>query len=247
MPLNHHSWDAGLGALLPGSFERDRDFPLLSVPHFNMQRLDQGKLLLAHAIAQQSLVARRLEEEQQQIGVTKEMTPLESLQEQQQQQHYVATKDMAPQESLEEEQQTQTVETETMPRVSSSLPNDLVNRLVLAETLAQRTVQGTVTEAMKAEEERMGLYLDAGLLGIDLGEIAEKRARGQSEDSIVEEYYEKLKLKSDGKVEPDRKRIKLAAGRTQETDIQDALGAMIRLRTHGANDADTETESDDSD
>lgn len=77
----------------------------------------------------------------------------------------------------------------------STLSRDLIERLVLAETLAQRTVRCTVTETLKAKEKRMGLYLDAGLLGINLGEMAENRIRGQSEESVVEEYYNKMKRK----------------------------------------------------
>lgn len=136
-----------------------------------------------------------------------------------------------------------------------------MNRLVFAETLAQRTVQGTVTEEMKAEEKRMGLYLDAGLLGIDLGEVAAKRAMGQTEEEIVEEAYNRLKLKRDkenggtenASSEPARKKSKRDARNGETTtgnankskDIEDALvavGALFRLQSQGASDGETESE-----
>lgn len=147
-------------------------------------------------------------------------------------------------------------------RAKTSLSNDHVQRLVFAETLAQRTAQGTATDEMKAEEQRMGLYLDAGLLGMDLKEIARKRAMGQTEQSIIDECYERLKLKRDKENDNNArsrsawKRRKLSAGQTNGTndnakskDVEDALvaiGAMIRLRSHGAESESTETESDDS-
>lgn len=174
---------------------------------------------------------------------------------------------MAEQQSLVarilEQQQQQSLTSQEVYQVSSSLKDDLVHRLVLAETLAQRTVQGTVTEAMKVQEKRLGLYVDAGLLGIDLGVMAEKRARGQMEESIVEEYYENLKLKKDddGKAskpahnrprsaEPARKTPKsnevTASVRTREAEIEDrlsAVGGIIRLATERAG---SETETDES-
>jgi hypothetical protein len=94
----------------------------------------------------------------------------------------------------------------------------------------------------------MGLYLDAGLLGIDLGEMAAKRSMGCTEESIVEDAYDKMKRKreDDGdkkpSAEPLKKKPKLneetatVNGRVQDRDIHDALdaiGAMIKLKTHG--------------
>ena len=124
-----------------------------------------------------------------------------------------------------------------------SLPVDLVHRLILAETFAQRTVNGTDTETLKAEEKRMSLYLDAGLLGIDLSEMAAKRSMGCTEESIVEAAYQE-KEEDDGdkkqSVEPLKKKLKLGEdlatinGRVHDKDVHDALvaiGAMIELKT----------------
>jgi hypothetical protein len=119
------------------------------------------------------------------------------------------------------------------------LSNDLAHRLVFAETLAQRTLNGSVTEQLKAEAKRMDLYLDAGLLGIDLGEMAERLSRSEAEASIVEDYFNKLKAKgrkASGKRRaetlptPAKKPRVVAAGKGsslfRDKDIQDALDAI---------------------
>jgi hypothetical protein len=123
----------------------------------------------------------------------------------------------------------------------SSLSDDLAHRLVLAETMAQRTLNGSVTEELRAEEKRMNLYLDAGLLGIDLGEMSERIAKGETEESIVQDGFSLLKLKGRKPSEKRQgatlatpaKKQKLAApaavkgGFTfQDKAIQDALVAI---------------------
>lgn len=143
--------------------------------------------------------------------------------------------------SLAAQQQQHVVASDAANRELSTLPDDLVNRLVLAETLAQRTVQGAVTQVMKREEKRTGLYLDAGLLGIDLGELAAKRAGGQSEQSIIDECYERLKLKSDKEndgerngrstSEPVYKKARLNGENESNGQVEElaAIGGMLRL------------------
>jgi hypothetical protein len=122
----------------------------------------------------------------------------------------------------------------------SPLSDDLAHRLVLAEAMAQRTLNGSVTEELKAEEKRMNLYLDAGLLGIDLSEMSERMAKGETEESIVQDGFSVLKLKGRKPSEKRRaatlatpaKKRKLAAapvkgGLTiQDKAIQDALVAI---------------------
>lgn len=122
----------------------------------------------------------------------------------------------------------------------SPLSDDLAHRLVLAETMAQRTLNGSVTEELKAEEKRLNLYLDAGLLGIDLSEIFERIAKGETEESVVQDGFNLLKLKGRKPSEKRRsatlstpaKKRKLAAapvegGLTfQDKAVQDALVAI---------------------
>ena len=124
-----------------------------------------------------------------------------------------------------------------------------------AETMAQRTVLGTVTNELKAQEKRMGLYLDAGLLGIDYDEMTERRKGGQSEESILEEYYAKLRRKRNHDDDGDKKRraikeppakkqrVVTANDIVQDSDALSAVGAMIQLQRH-TSDCDTETESE---
>lgn len=69
------------------------------------------------------------------------------------------------------------------------LSDDVAHRLILAETIAQRTLSGSVSEPLKAQEKRMNLYLDAGLLGIDLEGMSEWLQRGETEEFIVEDRY----------------------------------------------------------
>jgi hypothetical protein len=139
---------------------------------------------------------------------------------------------------------------ETSRGVLRACSKDFVERLVIAETLAQRAVQGTLTISLKAKEKRMGLYLDAGLLGVDFGEMTERRKRGQTEESIVEEYYDKLKRKRNGDdkklraaKEPAIKKQKVAAvnGHLQDADALRAVGAMMQLQREASLDRDTET------
>lgn len=136
-----------------------------------------------------------------------------------------------------------------------SCSKDLVERLVCAETMAQRTVLGTVTNELKAQEKRMGLYLDAGLLGIDHDEMTEKRKGGQLEESILEEYYAKLRRKRNHDDDGDKKRraikeppakkqrVVTANDIVQDSDALSAVGAMIQLQ-RPTSDCDTETESE---
>jgi hypothetical protein len=137
-----------------------------------------------------------------------------------------------------------------------SCSKDLVERLVSAETMAQRTVQGTVTDALKAEEKRKGLYLDAGLLGIDLREMMERRKGGQSEESIIEEYFAKLRQKRDDDDDGEKKRsvakkppakkqrVVSVIDHAQDSDALSAVGAMIQLQRQTSLDCETETESE---
>lgn len=139
-------------------------------------------------------------------------------------------------------------------RNQSSCSEDLVERLVFAETMAQRTVQGTVTNALKAEEKRMSLYLDAGLLGIDYDEMMERRKSGQSEECILEEHSAKLRRKRDpddndgdkkmrAAEEPPAKKQRLVS-HVQDSDALSAVGAMIQLQRQKSSDCETETESE---
>jgi len=74
---------------------------------------------------------------------------------------------------------------------ASSLPIDYIRRLDLAEAMAQRTMNGTITEEQKNEEYRISLYLDAGLLGISPSDLAKGISEGKTESDIVEEIYNK--------------------------------------------------------
>lgn len=73
------------------------------------------------------------------------------------------------------------------------LSHDNARRLVLAETIAQKTVNRTITGELKATEKRVSLYLDAGLLGIAPNDMARHMVEGYTEAEIVEHYYKKSK------------------------------------------------------
>jgi hypothetical protein len=109
------------------------------------------------------------------------------------------------------------------------LPHDCARRLVLAETVAQKTVNGTITDELRAEEFRISLYLDAGLLDIDPADIARSLARGQTESDLVEESYEKLvkKAKRDELLPSCRKA-------PNTTGALAALGALTKIGIHDA-------------
>lgn len=113
------------------------------------------------------------------------------------------------------------------------LPHDCSRRLVLAEVVAQKTVNGTITEDMKAEEYRISLYMDAGLLNIDPKDIARSLAKGETESDVVEKAYEKLceKRKRDDLLPPCRKAPKTtgafaALGALTQKGIHEALAAI---------------------
>mmetsp|Transcript_25249 Transcript_25249/g.35604 ORF Transcript_25249/g.35604 Transcript_25249/m.35604 type:complete len:652 (+) Transcript_25249:309-2264(+) len=68
------------------------------------------------------------------------------------------------------------------------LTEDMARRLVLAETVSQKTANGTVTPDLIKAEEKAALYLEAGLLGIDPDELAGFLAKGHTEEEIVRDY-----------------------------------------------------------
>jgi len=69
------------------------------------------------------------------------------------------------------------------------LTEDMALRLVFAETVSQKTANGTITADMMVAERNSGLYLDAGLIGIDPDKMAQYLAEGQTEKQIVEHHY----------------------------------------------------------
>lgn len=73
------------------------------------------------------------------------------------------------------------------------LGQDISRRLVLAEAVAQKTVNGMITDELKEEEYRTSLYLDAGLIGIKPDEISKLTMEGKTEFQIVEKCYSQLK------------------------------------------------------
>jgi hypothetical protein len=109
------------------------------------------------------------------------------------------------------------------------LPHNCSRRLVLAEVVAQKTVNGTITDDMKAEEYRISLYMDAGLLNIDPKEIVRSLAKGETESDVVEKAYGKLceKRKRHDLLPPCRKAPKTAG----------ALAALGALTRKGINEA----------
>jgi len=121
------------------------------------------------------------------------------------------------------------------PGISSvcSLPFDCIRRLDLAETMAQRTVNGTITEQQKDEEYRISLYMDAGLLGISPSQLVQALSNGKTESDLVEESYSKhgKKRKLDGLLPPLRKAPKMAGaleglGALTKIGIQNALSVI---------------------
>lgn len=116
----------------------------------------------------------------------------------------------------------------------SQFSHDCKRRLMLAETVAQETARGTISELLKAEEYRISLYMDAGLLNIDPSEISRYLANGKTESDVVEGAYKKIA--KDGKRDnllPKYQRVHNAVGAldalgalTQQS-IQDALQVII--------------------
>jgi hypothetical protein len=111
----------------------------------------------------------------------------------------------------------------------ASLPHDCARRLALAEAVAQKTVNGTLPDYLKAEEFRVSLYLDAGLLGIDPADIARSLAHGQTESDIVEESYKKLLFA--------RKQDELFLPFQKVSSTNGALDALGALNKEGIHDA----------
>ena len=80
---------------------------------------------------------------------------------------------------------------------SAPLSQDTVRRLGLAEAVAQKTANGTITAELQEAEQRVNLYLDAGLLGIPPEEMARQMVQGRTEQEIVEQYYKKIQEGTD--------------------------------------------------
>jgi len=76
---------------------------------------------------------------------------------------------------------------------AKALNVDVSRRLVLAENVAQKTMNGMITDELKEEEHRTSLYLDAGLLGIKPEVISKLTSEGKTEFQIVEKCYSQLK------------------------------------------------------
>lgn len=109
------------------------------------------------------------------------------------------------------------------------LPHDCARRLALAEAVAQKTVNGTLPDNLKAEDYRLSLYLDAGLLGIDPADIARSLAHGQTESDIVEESYKKLlKTSKHDELFPRFEKVPITKGSLE------ALGALNKEGIHDA-------------
>jgi len=68
------------------------------------------------------------------------------------------------------------------------LTEDMARRLVLAETVSQKTANGTITPDLIKAEEKAAFYLEAGLLGIDPDEMAHLLAKGHTEEEVVRDY-----------------------------------------------------------
>ncbi len=123
------------------------------------------------------------------------------------------------------------------PLLGSQLAHDCARRLMLAETIAQETARGTITELLKAEEYRISLYLDAGLFNIDPVDIARCLASGKSESDIVEEAYARLAnsgkrdtlLPNYRRVESNGGALRAVGALTQQT-INDALRVICGSR-----------------
>lgn len=125
--------------------------------------------------------------------------------------------------------------------LGSQFSHDCTRRLMLAETVAQETARGTITEMLKAEEYRISLYLDAGLFNIDPGDMARYLASGKSESDIVEEAYNRLAnngkrdtstlLPKYRRVESNGGALRALGALTQQT-INDALQGIIGSRAH---------------
>ena len=73
------------------------------------------------------------------------------------------------------------------------LSNDVTRRLALAEAVAQKTVNGMITDELKEEEYRTSLYLDAGVMGINPEDISKLTREGKTEFQIIERCYSQLK------------------------------------------------------
>jgi hypothetical protein len=124
------------------------------------------------------------------------------------------------------------------PHFMRPLSYDCLRRLELAEMVAQKTVNGTISDALKAEEYRVSLYLDAGLLNIKPSEILRYLSQGLTESDVVEEFYQKTTVKRqriDSFLQPclpvpyTDKALE-ALGSLTEQGIRDALQELLRAR-----------------
>eukprot|EP00542_Grammatophora_oceanica_P014731 CAMPEP_0194028370 /NCGR_PEP_ID=MMETSP0009_2-20130614/2355_1 /TAXON_ID=210454 /ORGANISM="Grammatophora oceanica, Strain CCMP 410" /LENGTH=220 /DNA_ID=CAMNT_0038667741 /DNA_START=22 /DNA_END=684 /DNA_ORIENTATION=- len=80
-----------------------------------------------------------------------------------------------------------------LPGHARPLSHEATRRLILAETVAQKTVNNSVSRVLKAEEYRVHMYLDCGLLGIKPAEIRKSVMHGGTEENLVKKSYKRLK------------------------------------------------------
>lgn len=115
---------------------------------------------------------------------------------------------------------------------TQTLSHDTARRLVLAETVAQKTVNGTITDELKDEEYRVSLYLDAGLLGIKREDMAEMINKGRCESDIVQHYYDQLLVKNGNGKRPATDSL-LPPVKKSHTDKTVALSGLGALTDEG--------------
>jgi hypothetical protein len=118
------------------------------------------------------------------------------------------------------------------------LSYDCLRRLELAEMVAQKTVNGTISDALKAEEYRVSLYMDAGLLNIQPSEIIRCLSQGLTESDVVEEFYQRTPAKKQriGSFLPPCLPVPYtdkaleSLGALTEQGIRDALQDLLEVR-----------------
>lgn len=120
---------------------------------------------------------------------------------------------------------------------AAPLPHDCARRLVLAETVAQKTVNGTITDELKSEEYRIGLYMDAGLLGILPSELVVALTQGRTESEVVEEKYEQALLLVGNNNNNKRKRDEILPPCRRVPKTKGALEALGALTMRGIDEA----------
>lgn len=116
-----------------------------------------------------------------------------------------------------------------------SLPIDCVRRLNLAEILAKKTANGTVTDEQKNEEYRVSLYMDAGLLGIEPCDLVKGLSEGKTESDLVEERYDRYdKKRKINALIPPLKRCHKTPGALEGLGALTKIGIENALSTIGA-------------